>query len=90
MQTPLDGDPLGHVSCDAYCEANPYVNSMTDACENITLPQTSFEGSVANITLTGSCHGQLEQGASYPGADNSYRGECSCTGPLFRIKNTRR
>ena len=28
----------------AYTEAYPPVNRMTDACENITLPQTSFAG----------------------------------------------
>ena len=37
--------PLGHVTCDARWEANPpLVDRMTDTCENITLPQTSFVG----------------------------------------------
>ena len=47
MQTPLDADPPGHVTCDACWEANhpPFpVNRIIDACENITLPQTSFVG----------------------------------------------
>ena len=33
----------GHV-CWGVCHACPPVNRMTDACENITLPQTSFAG----------------------------------------------
>ena len=45
MQTPLEAEPPGHVTCDACWEANPPVGRMTDACENITLPQTSFAGS---------------------------------------------
>ena len=49
VDPPLDADPLwmqtppGHVTCDACWEATPpHVDRMTDACENITLPQTSF------------------------------------------------
>ena len=38
----LDADPPGHVTCDARWKANPPVDRMTDACENITLPQSSF------------------------------------------------
>ena len=42
---PLDVDPLGHVTCDRYREANLLpMDRMTDACENITLAQTSFAG----------------------------------------------
>ena len=43
---PLDADPPGCVTCDACWEANPHppVDRMTDACENITLPQTLFAG----------------------------------------------
>ena len=36
----LDADSC-HVTCDACWEATP-PDRMTDACENITLPQTSF------------------------------------------------
>ena len=46
-QTLLDAYPPGHVTCDACWEANtppPPVDRMTDACKNITLPQTSFAG----------------------------------------------
>ena len=38
----MEADPPGHVTCDAFWEANPPVNRMTDRCKNITLPQTSF------------------------------------------------
>ena len=52
MQTPLDAYPLwkqtpSHVTCDACWETNPpllWTEGMTHACENITLPQTSFAG----------------------------------------------
>ena len=36
------GRPPGHVTCDACWEATPPTPGMTDACENIALPQTSF------------------------------------------------
>ena len=41
---PLDADPPGHVTCDAYWEASqpPFcgqTQGMTHACENITLPE---------------------------------------------------
>ena len=39
MQTP----PLGYVTCDTCWEGNP-PDRLTNACENITLPQTSFAG----------------------------------------------
>ena len=35
---------LGRGGIPACTEADPPVNRMTDACENITLPQTSFAG----------------------------------------------
>ena len=42
-QPHLEADPPGHVTCDACWEAIPHpVDWMTDACENITLRQTSF------------------------------------------------
>ena len=49
MQTLPDPDPPdpdfpGHVTCDAFWEANPTVNRMTHRCKNITFPQTSFAG----------------------------------------------
>ena len=41
---PLDADPTSHVTCDACWEANPppppWTEGMTDAYENISLPQT--------------------------------------------------
>ena len=45
--TPPDADPPAcrtplPMTCDACWEANPPVDRMTDACKNITLPQTSF------------------------------------------------
>ena len=44
-RTPMDADPppLGYVTCDTCWEGNP-PDRLTDACENITLPQTSFAG----------------------------------------------
>ena len=46
LPTPPDADPPppGHVTCDACREANTPspVDRMTDACENITLPQTCW------------------------------------------------
>ena len=45
MQTPLEANPPGHLTWDACWEANPlWTEGMTHACENITLPQTSFAG----------------------------------------------
>ena len=45
---PPGGRPPGHVTCDACLEATPphppTIDRVTDACENITLPQTSFAG----------------------------------------------
>ena len=40
------GQTSGHVTCDACWEAKPLppVDRITDTCENITLPQTSFVG----------------------------------------------
>ena len=40
--------PPGHVTCDACWGAKPPcpVNRMTHRCKNITLPQTSFAGSI--------------------------------------------
>ena len=46
---PLDADPW---SCDLWCMLGPPpVNRMTDTCENITLPQTSFAGGKYNVPL---------------------------------------
>ena len=45
----LEGVSLEGVSQHALRQTPP-VNRMTDACENITLPQTSFEA-VKNVTL---------------------------------------
>ena len=47
MQTPLNANPTGrrspgHVTCNAYWEANPPMNRITHRCKNITLPHTSF------------------------------------------------
>ena len=51
---PSDAEPPGsrpppsYVTCDACWEANPpplWTEGLTDACENITLLQTSFAGS---------------------------------------------
>ena len=47
MQTCPDAEPPGHVTCDACWEANPlprWAEGTTHACENMTLPQTSFGG----------------------------------------------
>ena len=42
---PPKADPPGHVTCDACWEATPlWTEGMIHACENITLPQTSFAG----------------------------------------------
>ena len=35
---------VGVHACRGACHTRPLVNRMTDACENITLPQTSFAG----------------------------------------------
>ena len=55
---PLPGarPPPGYVTCLVCWEANqptfpPPVDRMTDACENITLPQTSFAGGNYNILI---------------------------------------
>ena len=57
---PLDADPPGHVTCDACWEANPpphpypqRIERMTHACDNITLPQTSFVGHKNHTKLGG-------------------------------------
>ena len=39
----------------ACTEADPPVNRMTDACENITLPQTSFAGGNKRLRLNFCC-----------------------------------
>ena len=44
---PPGGRPPGHVTCDASLETTlppTTMDRMTDAYENITLPQTSFAG----------------------------------------------
>ena len=44
---PPGGRPPGRMTCDACLEATsppPTMDRMTGACENITLPQTSFAG----------------------------------------------
>ena len=51
-QNPPDADPPGPVTCEACWEANTLVNRMTDACENITLPQTSLAGGNKWIVCT--------------------------------------
>ena len=49
MQTPLNGNPTGcrspgHVTCNAYWEANHPVNRITHRCKNMTLSQSLFAG----------------------------------------------
>ena len=42
---PLDAGPLSQVTCDACWYGDPPpLDRMTDTCENINLPQTSFVG----------------------------------------------
>ena len=59
-QTSLDADPPGHVTCDACWEANlpppPWTEGMTDTCENITLPQTSFVDGKNLLFVSGTSH----------------------------------
>ena len=48
-ETPLESDPLDRDP--SWTETHPPVDRMTDAYENITLPQTSFENKLLDILL---------------------------------------
>ena len=52
MQTPLDTDPPGHVTCDACWEANspPPMNRMTHRCKNYLLTSFADGKYVANLS----------------------------------------